>query len=293
MKRILITGANSYIGTFFEQWLKQWPDQYFVDTIDMIDGTWKEKNFSRYDVVFHVAGIAHVDNKKADKETEQLYYRVNRDLVIDTAQKAKKDGVKQFVFMSSSIVFGESSKIGETFVIHKNTVPTPSGYYGDSKLQADNNIHKLQSDCFHVVSMRPPMIYGKGCKGNYRTLSKFAKVFPIFPMIKNERSMLHIENLCECIRIIINNDESGFFYPQNREYVTTALLVKEIRELCGKKMVLVKLFNPILRLVGIKFKLVNKVFGSYIYDKEMSNYKDYNYCVNNFKESIKKTEDTL
>lgn len=64
MKKILITGANSYIGTSFEKWLSQWLDDYKVDTFDMIDGTWKEKDFSQYDTVFHVAGIVHIKEKK-------------------------------------------------------------------------------------------------------------------------------------------------------------------------------------------------------------------------------------
>lgn len=290
MKRILITGANSYIGNSFERWMQQWPEQYQVDTVDMLDSSWKDKDFSSYDVVFHVAGIAHVDVKKATKETQDLYYKVNRDLVAETAEKAKREGVSQFIFMSSSIVFGESSKIGKTFVIHQDTVASPANFYGDSKLQADQYIHKLQSDTFRVVSIRPPMIYGKGCKGNYRVLSKFAERCPVFPMIQNERSMLHIDNLCECIRLIIEHSEAGFFYPQNKEYVNTSLLVKEIREQQGKKIILVRIFNPLLRILGFKVKLVNKVFGSYIYDKAMSNYLDYAYCVNDFKESIRKTE---
>lgn len=108
MKKILITGANSYIGTSFENYLQQWFDKYQVDTVDMIDGSWREKSFGGYDVVFHVAGIAHSDTGKISKEKEKLYYTVNTDLTIETAKKAKADGVKQFIFMSSAIVYGES-----------------------------------------------------------------------------------------------------------------------------------------------------------------------------------------
>ncbi len=97
MKKILITGANSYVGTSFEKWLSQWPDKYHVDTIDMIDGTWREKSFVGYDVIFHVAGIAHI---KETKENAHLYYEINRDLAFETAQKAKADGTKQFIFLS-------------------------------------------------------------------------------------------------------------------------------------------------------------------------------------------------
>ena len=180
MKKILITGANSYIGTSFENYLKQWPDKYQVDTIDMIDGSWREKSFKGYDTVFHVAGIAHSDTGIISEERKSLYYKVNTELTIETAKKAKADGVKQFIFMSSAIVYGDSAPIGKQNVITKDTVPQPSNFYGDSKLKAEKGILPLQSDDFIVVILRPPMIYGKGCKGNYQALVKLALKLPVF-----------------------------------------------------------------------------------------------------------------
>ena len=155
MKKILITGANSYIGASFEKWCSQWPNEYSVDTMDMIDGSWKQKSFAVYDVIFHVAGIAHVSS---DPKLEALYYKVNRDLTIETAQKAKSEGVKQFIFMSSIIVYGDSSSINRKRVIDSSTVPQPANFYGDSKLQAEAGILVLQDDAFNVVVLRPPMI---------------------------------------------------------------------------------------------------------------------------------------
>jgi UDP-glucose 4-epimerase len=291
-KKILIIGKNSYIGLSFETWLEQskYKDKYIIDTIDSIDDNWRYYDFSVYDIIFHVAGIAHVDLSKMENGDEQLYYKVNRDLTIEVALKAKKEGVKQFIFMSSIIVFGDSSHLGKSNVITKNSTPSPSSIYGDSKLQADNAIHELQSDLFHVVSIRPPMIYGKGCKGNYPLLSRFAIQCPFFPDIKNERSMLHIDNLCEFIRMIIDNYETGFFYPQNKEYISTSLLVKEIAGVHGKSLKLIKIFNPLLYLLSRRVKVINKIFGSLTYHKEISNYKDFSYCIYEFKESIRKTE---
>lgn len=291
-KKILITGKNSFIGQSLELWLNQskYMKRYLIDTVDTINNEWKEMNFREYDIVFHVAGIAHVDSSKMEDNKKQLYYRVNRDLTIEIAKKAKDENVKQFIFMSSSIVFGDNSKIGKNNRITSNSDTSPSSIYGDSKLQADLRIHELQSDIFHVVSLRPPMIYGKGCKGNYPFLSWYAQRIPLFPDIRNERSMLHVDNLCECIRLIVDNNESGYFYPQNNEYVSTSSLVKEIAGVHGKRMLLTKLFNPLLYLLSSRVKIINKVFGSFVYDKEMSNYKNYAYCVNDVKVSVKKTE---
>lgn len=284
MKRVLITGANSYIGTNVERWLLREPDKYHVDTLDLKDPSWKNYDFSPYDVVFHVAGIAHVSRNPKLKD---LYYSVNRDLAIETAKKAKDDGVKQFIFMSSIIVYGDSSSSKR--VITKDTVPTPSNFYGDSKLQAEQGIRALESESFKVVILRPPMIYGKGCKGNYPKLAKLALKLPFFPDIYNERSMLYIDNLCEFIRLMIDNEESGIFFPQNKEYVKTSEMVRLIAEAHGKKIKLVKLFNIPIKLLGFIFKFVNKVFGNMVYELSMSEYKD-DYQIIDYNTSIMNTE---
>ena len=284
MKKILITGKDSYIGTSLEKWLSQWPDKYTVDTVDMISDAWKEKDFSGYDVVFHVAGIAHVSS---DPKMEDLYYKVNRDLTAETANKAKAEGVKQFIFMSSIIVYGDSSSSKR--VIDRNTIPTPSNFYGNSKLQAEEGIRGLESDKFKIVILRPPLIYGKGSKGNYPKLAKLAQKLPVFPDIDNERSMLHIDNFCEFIKLMIDNEESGLFFPQNKEYVKTSELVKTIADVHGKKIWMTKVFNPALRLMfGIR--IVNKVFGNLVYEKSMSDYDKANYRIRDFRESIELTE---
>lgn len=289
MKKILITGANSYIGVSFENYLKQWSDQYSVDTVDMIDGTWREKDFSSYDAVFHVAGIAHADTGHVSEERKAFYYKINTDLTVETAKKAKANGVKQFIFMSSAIIYGESAPIGKTKVINKDTVPSPANFYGDSKLQAENGILPLQDENFNVVVLRPPMIYGKGSKGNYPVLSKFARKLPVFPYVKNERSMLYIENLCEFIRLMVENEEHGIFHPQNDEYSNTSELVKMIAAVHGKKILAVKGFGWALKIMSHLTGLVNKAFGSMSYDMRISEYKE-NYRVCELKGSIERTE---
>jgi nucleoside-diphosphate-sugar epimerase len=284
MKKILITGKNSYVGKSLESWLGNYHDGYAIDMISLRDDSWKENDFSAYDVVFHVAGIAHVSS---DPKMEDLYYKVNRELTIEAAKKAKAEGVKQFIFMSSIIVYGDSSS--EERVIDKNTTPTPSNFYGNSKLQAEEGIKLLDSEDFKVVIIRPPMIYGKGSKGNYPKLAKLSKILPVFPDIKNERSMLHIDNLCEFIKLMIDNEEFGFFFPQNNEFVQTSNMVKLIAEVHGKKVCLTKIFNPLVRLIGMKLGIVNKLFGNLVYEMSMSNYKE-NYRIREFRDSILATE---
>lgn len=289
MKQILITGANSYIGTSFEKWLKKYSDKYCVNTIDLRDSSWTEKSFKNYDVVFHVAGIAHVDIKKTSEDTKLLYFKVNRDLAIKVAKKAKNDGVTQFVFMSSIIVYGDSSHMNKKRIINQETLPQPSNFYGSSKFQAEEGIRALDGEGFNVVILRPPMIYGKNSKGNYPKLSKIAQKVPLFPDIDNERSMLHIDNLCEFIRVIIDRMDKGLFFPQNSEYVKTSDMVKCIARVHGKKMKLTRIFNGLLNLLAFRVDIINKVFGNLVYEKSMSDYID-NYRVRTFKESIELTE---
>ena len=290
MKKILITGAGSYIGTSFEKYLlKNFPQDYLVHTADMIDGTWRSLDFSEYDSVFHVAGIAHSDNGKISAEKERLYYAVNTDLTVETAAKAKADGAKQFIFMSSAIVYGDSAPIGKSKVITRDTPVSPANCYGDSKVQAENSIRPLDDDTFKVVILRPPMIYGKGSRGNYPLLAKIALKTPIFPYVENSRSMLYIENLCEFVRLMIENEEHGTFWPQNAEYSNTAELVKMIAAAHGKKVRLVKGFTWALKILSHLTGLVNKAFGSLCYDMNLSQYKEH-YQKHTLNESVEHTE---
>ncbi len=290
MKRLLITGANSYIGTSFENYIKaNFGKEYVIHTVDMIDGSWREKNFSGYDAVFHVAGIAHSDNGKISPEREKIYYAVNTDLTVETAKKAKADGVGQFIFMSSAIVYGGSAPIGKNKIITKDTHTSPANCYGDSKVQAENGILPLNDESFKVVVLRPPMIYGKGSKGNYPILARMALKMPIFPYVKNQRSMLYVENLCEFVRLMIENVESGIFWPQNAEYSNTSEMVRMIAEVHGKKVRLIKGFRWALKILGCFVGLANKAFGNLSYDMSMSDYA-VNYRVCGLKESIERTE---
>lgn len=258
MKKILITGANSYIGTSFEKYINDnYSDDYQVDTIDMIDGSWRQKSFAGYDVVYHVAGIAH---QKETKEKAHLYYEINRDLAIDVAKKAKEDGVNQFIFLSSMSVYGM-----DTGIITKDTMPNPKTNYGKSKLQAEEKIVLLRDYKFKVCVLRPPMVYGEGCKGNYQVIVKLVKKFPVFPRVNNKRSLVHIDNLVSFIKQAIDGEYNGLYFPQDKEYVRTIDLAKNIAKKENKKVY----FSFILGFVVIIFRpfigKVKKAFGNLIY----------------------------
>lgn len=279
MKQILITGKNSYIGTSVEQWLLRTPNNDTVTTLDLKESSWKDHDFSMYDVVFHVAGIAHV---KETKQNKLLYFSVNRDLAFDVAKQAKNAGVKQFIFLSSMSVYGL-----DTGVITKETIPCPKSSYGQSKLEAEDLIKALHDLSFKVVLIRPPMVYGKGCKGNYQLLSKFAKITPIFPKVDNQRSMIFIDNLSEFVKLLIDNEAEGLFLPQNKEYVNTSEMVQAISLVHRKPLHLSKTIGFILSY--LKLNLQTKIFGSLTYSHYDDIYNEQMMFVE-FDESITRTE---
>lgn len=283
MKKVLITGEGSYIGRSFLSYISDLTD-VTVEELDVQTDVWKNKDFSEYDVIFHVAAIVHLTNPS--QEMEAMYQQVNTQLPFILAKKAKEEGVAQFIFMSSMSVYGD---IKESGVITKNTVPNPQSMYGKSKLAAEKLLMNLATPTFRVAIVRPPMVYGRGAKGNYQRLSSLAQKLLIFPRVSNFRSMIYIDNLSEFIRLLIKNEESGIFYPQNSVYVNTSQLVKEIRKTYGKNILLLPGFNWLLRRLGGNFLIFNKLFSDLVYAEELSEYPE-TYQLVSFSDSIKKTE---
>ena len=281
MKKILITGANSYLGTRFSEYMSQWPEHYRVDTLDLLEGDWREKSFRGYDCVYHVAGIAHI---RETKENAHLYYEIDRDLAVEVAQKAKAEGVGQYIFPSSMSVYGMS--VG---VITADTKPTPRTNYGLAKLEAEYELYQLRSKDFRVAIMRPPMVYGEGCKGNYQALVKIAKLTPVFPDYRNQRSMLHVDGLCACVKDLIDEQADGLFIPQNKEYVCTSKMVREVARDMGKKVRLWKILNPAIRFLARYTMLGEKAFGNLYYDLQSGEQREgYQVCKLEYRAALPK-----
>ena len=288
MKNILITGAGSYVGESVRRYILAKDSSYQIDAVDTVGDNWKKVDYTKYDVVFHVAGIAHVN---ADPKMEPLYYKVNRDLAIEVAKHAKAAGVKQFIFMSSQIVFHESRSL-KAEVLTTETKPAPNGFYGDSKLQAENGLHELESEEFKVCILRPCMIYGPNAKGNFPRLAKLACKTPVFPEWHNKRSMLYIDNLAEFVKQAIERELEGTFYPQNRELADTVEIIRFFAKEVGHKVWITRLFNPFIWLGSFILQPINKMFATYYYDPKMSK-MEFDYQLVSFEESLKKVADSL
>ena len=288
MIKVLITGAGSYVGESVRKYILSTSSDFEIDAVDTMGDNWKKADYSQYDVVYHVAGIAHVN---ADPKMEPLYYKVNRDLTIAVAEHAKAAGVKQFIFMSSQIVFHESQSL-KSEVLTKDTKENPNGFYGDSKLQAEIGLHKLEDENFKVCILRPCMIYGPNAKGNFPRLAKLATKVPFFPCWPNKRSMLYIDNLAEFVKQAMLRGLSGTFYPQNKEQADTIEIIRFFAKHAGHKVWISRIFNPFVWLGSFVLQPINKMFATYYYDPAMSK-MDFDYQLVSFEESLKRVADSL
>ena len=288
MKKVLITGAGSYVGESVRKYILSTSTDFQIDAVDTMNDIWKQADFSQYDVVYHVAGIAHVN---ADPKMEPLYYKVNRDLTIEVAKAAKAAGVRQFIFMSSQIVFHESQSL-KTEVLTAQTKENQNGFYGDSKLQAELGIKPLEDEDFKVCILRPCMIYGPNAKGNFPRLVKLATKVPVFPCWHNKRSMLYIDNLAEFVKQAILRELSGTYYPQNRELADTVEIIRFFAKANGHKVWITRLLNPFVRIGSFFLQPINKMFATYYYDPEMSK-MGFDYQLVSFEESLKRVAESI
>ena len=276
-----ILGNNSYICNRFLHYIEN--SKMIVKGIDCRNEAWKSVDFSQFETILCPLGIAHVST---DPSMETQYYAVNRDLPVEIAKYAKLSGVKQFIFFSSMIVYGADKTVGKEFIIDASTEPNPENFYGRSKLDAEQELQKLHDGTFIVAILRIPMVYGPNCKGNFPQLLKVAKKSPFCPLINNKRSMIYVDNLCEFLKNIIEIKKSGILYPQNSEYVSTVEVIKTAAKYFNHKIIFISLFNPLIKLLGKRFGIINKIFGTKYYDMSLTpDVEEYNKV--DFETSIK------
>lgn len=308
--RVILTGERGYIGTCLEKWLEMRKEIAResigsiteIKKISLRGEAWREIDFSGYDCIVHLAGLAH----GREKEEGTDFASINTELTRELAEKAKKEGVGHFIFISTMAVYGVKDSLepgpGQPAVIKENTPLTPFTAYGKSKLAAEQALTAIAEESFAVALIRPPMVYGPGCLGNYQSLRKLVLKARVFPRYDNARSMIFIDNLCELIWLVIVNGSAGVFTPQNKEHVKTWEMAAEIARHNGVDIWCSALFNPMIKVVsgiagGLPGRIsanicgsLAKVFGSLVYDQSLPDPFDYQYCVYDFQESMRKTE---
>ena len=280
--KILVIGKNGYISKCFQEYMSCYANDV-VKAISVRDDAWKNMSFAGFDAVFNTAALAH---NNARKGTDEEFINLNVKLPFEIANKAKQDKVPIFIHMSSLIVYGNPNGINKFNPITRDTIPNPDNIYGKSKYTGEIELRKLEDENFRIALIRSPRVYGEKDTDSIQQLTRFAKTMPIFPDVKNNISMIYSDNLCELVRLIAKSKQGGTYYPQQERYICTSKLVKDISVISGHKLFLTKVFNPILRLVGKKVRLVSKVFGNEGFDMKVSNHFDGKYRVVSYEESV-------
>ena len=276
MIRVLITGKNSYIGNKTENWLTS-KKLYQITKISLRDDSWKQFSFEQYDVILHVAGIAHANSKNRSFD---LYDSINHQLTKEVALKAKESGVKHFIFLSSMIIYQSKQS-----PINQKTLPKPKGAYAISKLNAEHALNQLMDESFKVTILRPSMVYGPESKGNFPRLVNYVDKFSIFPKFYNLRSFLYIDHLTEAIHQVIQTETYGVLHLADSEARSTADLVFQIGSSLNNKVKLTKLFNPVIYILRPIMTVMNKLFGDFYYDNSLIQHS-FHYHRLSFEDSI-------
>ncbi len=263
MKRVLIAGANSFLGDNTREYLERYSD-YCVDVLDMTNPKWRETMFSQYDVVFNVCAIVHRPNEK----NKSLYFEVNRDLAFEIASLAKKSGVKQFIQTSTNGVFGI-----DVGIMTVESLYNPKTLYETSKYEADCLLETLRDETFNVCIIRPPLMYGNGCKGNFPKLEEFALTKSFFPSLKNKKDFIYIENMADFVKFAIDNNLNEICYPRDPVVASTSQLVELIAKLNNHKMRLISFFNPFIKLIYKTSHSLRVVFGDCYFEGVTSSIK--------------------
>lgn len=264
-KKILVTGANGFIGKRFIEYNKE---HFDITTLSVRDEVYKTYDFTGFDSIVHLAGKAHDMNCKDESE----YYKVNVDITKALANKAKADGVNHFIYISSVKVYGKEDR----GLITEKSECLPEDAYGKSKLEAEQFLQTIQDENFKVAIVRPPMVYGAGVKGNMERLIHLCqKKYPLpFGNIGNLRTMVFVDNLIEVLNAIIDYKADGIFIPADKKPISTDALILMIKQSLGEKNNLIsipKFLRTIIKTV--KPELYKRLFGSFVMDTKATNGK--------------------
>lgn len=264
---LLIAGKNSYIGRHIGQYILQQDPSARVSYISVRNDEWKTADLSVYDSVVFAAAIVH----RKDITDENIYHRVNTMLPFEFAQKAKKEGVRHFLFLSTAAVYGQGKTLPETNVIKADTPLNPTGLYGKSKLEAERLLQTLEDENFWVSLVRPINVYGPGCPGNYfELMTKLARCLLLHPKAYTnvKQGFVHVSSLARLCYLALLTDHGGVYHVQDPMTVSTYEILQILSAGLGIKRVGVSCHRLMRRLP--KSSLMIKLFGGVIYDPKLA-----------------------
>lgn len=259
-KTLMITGASGFIGTNF---IERYKDKYNIVPVDLLKIKPEEIEFKDIDTILHLAALVHQMNGAPIEK----YFEVNTELTKKIAEVAKKNKVKHFVFYSTVKVYGYDGDLyNHNFVLNEHSPCNPTNDpYGESKWEAEKILREMESDNFIVSVIRPPMVYGKGVKGNMESLIKLVKKFPILPFnyTKNRRSFVSIDNLLYLTSLVIDKEKEGIFLPLDEKPLSLKEMIEGIEEGLKIKRIKIPMIQPFFWiLTKIKPNIMVRLYGS-------------------------------
>lgn len=265
--KVLIVGKNSYIGRHIGAFLLEQELDTSVESISVRDDGWKNMDLQGFDAVVFAAAIVH----RKDITDYETYYRVNAELPYAFAQKAKKEGVKKFLFLSTAGVYGVEKGLPRTNVITAQTPLLPVSPYGKSKLEGEKLLQTLEDERFLLSIVRTINVYGKDCPGNYIALfAKIAKALPIHPKAYTgvKQGFIHVRSLSKLCYLALKADKGGIYHAQDPMPVSAY----EVLGALAKGMGIKRLSLPCHTAVGLlpKVSPVVKLFGGVAYDPALT-----------------------
>lgn len=201
---------------------------------DLTEVTSLDRLCDGVDTVFHLAGYAHSADANGDSDAA-IHRRVTVEGTRALLDRARRAGVKRFVYVSSVKAMGEGSEE----CIDETVMALPVTEYGRAKFEAEQLVLALGCDRgMHVCVLRLPLVYGPGIKGNLlkMIMAIDSGRFPPLPEVHNKRSMVHVDDVVQALRLAVENPKANgevYLVTDGRAYSTHEIYVF-IRRALGK-----------------------------------------------------------
>ncbi len=245
--KIIITGATGFVGMNLVQYLQE--QGHNVQKISL-----RNKSYtidSNADVLINLVGKAH-DHK--GEATEEDFYYANVELIKDLFQKFKNSEIKNFIHISS---IASVEEFYSDSPLTENTDCNPDSWYGKSKREAEKWLmeqnESLSSDK-KVIILRPPMIHGRGDKGNLRKLYNFISKGLPYPLssFDNKRSFISIDNFNYFINEIIKSKklDTSIYHTADDEPIGTKDIVNIIYRVNNQNKSIIKFPKSIIEIIA-------------------------------------------
>jgi nucleoside-diphosphate-sugar epimerase len=202
--------------------------------------------------VVHLAGRAHVMHE-AEADAEASYKFANVDMTERVALAAVAAGVRRFIFASTVKVNGEATLPGRPF--RPGDAPSPRDAYARNKLAAERALAQVATGTSMLgTTLRIPLVYGPGARGNFRRLVDAVARRRILPLraIDNRRSLVGLDNLLDALDALLTADAPviGTHFVADADSVSTPALVRAIAAALDVAPRLVPVPVPALRIAG-------------------------------------------